>query len=79
VHGGAGYFYEPILSNVYRAYGNRTPPFYAAINPKNPPFPTAPLAGAAPLRLDLLQYDLDSPYRVQYNVASSANCRGGRP
>jgi outer membrane receptor protein involved in Fe transport len=69
VHGGAGYFFEPILSNIYRAYGNRTPPFYAAINPRNPPFPTAPSAGAAPLRLDLLQYDLDSPYRVQYNVA----------
>src|SRR5262249_10910075 len=31
VHGGAGMFFEPILSNIYRAYGNRTPPFYNAI------------------------------------------------
>ena len=68
LHGGGGYFFEPILSNVYRAYGNRTPPFYAAINPRNPPFPNPPSSGAAPLRLDLLQYDLDSPYRVQFNL-----------
>jgi hypothetical protein len=69
VHGGAGYFFEPILSNVYRAYGNRTPPYYNIINPANPPFPHPPTSGAQPLlRLDLVQYDLDNPYRLQYNV-----------
>jgi len=63
-------FYEPILSNVYRAYGNRTPPFYNTINPSNPPFPNPVGAGAttALLRLDLVDYYLKNPYRVQYNA-----------
>jgi carboxypeptidase family protein/TonB-dependent receptor-like protein len=67
---GGGLFFEPILSNVYRAYGNRTPPFYSTINPRNPPFPN-PLgatAGTPLMRLDLLEYNLQNPYRVQYNV-----------
>ena len=70
IHGGAGMFYEPILSNIYRAYGNRTPPFYNSINPSNPPFPTPPTAGGSSLlRLDLVDYYLKNPYRVQYNVS----------
>ena len=70
VQGGGGLFFEPILSNVYRAYGNRTPPFYRTINPRNPPFPDPTGAGAttALLRLDLLEYDLKNPYRTQYNL-----------
>ena len=69
LRGGAGLFFEPILSNVYRAYGNRTPPFYNLINPRNPTFPTPPTSGSSSLlRLDLVQYDLKSPYRVQYNL-----------
>jgi hypothetical protein len=77
LHGGAGYFFEPILSNVYRAYGNRTPPFYNIINPANPTFPHPPTTGAQPLlRLDLVQYDLDNPYRLQYNVTYQRELRG---
>lgn len=70
LHGGAGLFFEPILGNVYRAYGNRTPPFYSTINPRNPPFPnpTAAGAGTPALRLDLFEFRPDNPYRVQYNV-----------
>lgn len=70
LHGGGGLFFEPILGNVYRAYGNRTPPFYSTINPRNPPFPdpTAAGAGTPALRLDLLQFRPDNPYRVQYNM-----------
>ena len=69
LHGGAGMFYEPVLSNIYRAYGNRTPPFYNLINPRNPSFPSPPTSGSSSLlRLDLVQYDLKSPYRAQYNV-----------
>src|SRR4029077_14654942 len=68
LHGGAGYFFEPILSNVYRAYGNRTPPYYNIINPSNPTFPHPPTTAAQPLlRLDLVQNDLKNPYRLQYN------------
>jgi hypothetical protein len=69
LHGGGGYFFEPILSHVYRAYGTRTPPFFASINPRNPPFPSPQTEGVAPLlRLDLLEYRLKNPYRVQYNL-----------
>jgi hypothetical protein len=70
LHGGGGLFFEPILGNVYRAYGNRTPPFYSTINPRNPPFPnpTAASTGAPAVRLDLFQFRPDNPYRVQYNM-----------
>jgi carboxypeptidase family protein len=69
VRGGAGLFFEPILSNIYRAYGNRTPPFYNLINPRNPSFPAPPTSGSSSLlRLDLVQSDLKSPYRAQYNL-----------
>src|SRR5205809_84842 len=69
LHGGAGLFFEPILSNIYRAYGNRTPPYYSLINPLNPTFPTPPISGTSSLlRLDLVDYNIRNPYRVQYNV-----------
>jgi outer membrane receptor protein involved in Fe transport len=69
VHGGAGLFYEPLLSNLYRAYGNRTPPFYNLINPRGPSFPNPPTSGSSSLlRLDLVDYNLESPYRLQYNA-----------
>ncbi|HEX9369340.1 MAG TPA: hypothetical protein VF921_22095, partial [Vicinamibacterales bacterium] len=66
--GGAGMFFEPILSNIYRAYGDRTPPFYNSINPSNPTFPNAPTTASSLLRLDLVDYNLKNPYRVQYNL-----------
>jgi hypothetical protein len=69
LHGGAGVFFEPILSNVYRAYGNRTPPYYNLINPANPTFPTPPSSGTSSLlRLDLVDANIKNPYRVQYNL-----------
>lgn len=69
LHGGAGLFFEPILSNIYRAYGNRTPPYYSLINPANPTFPTPPTSGTSSLlRLDLVDYNIKNPYRVQYNL-----------
>jgi hypothetical protein len=69
LHGGAGLFFEPILSNVYRAYGNRTPPYYNLINPANPTFPTPPTSGTSSLlRLDLVDYNIKNPYRAQYNL-----------
>jgi outer membrane receptor protein involved in Fe transport len=69
LHGGAGLFYEPLLSNLYRAYGNRTPPYYNLINPRNPTFPNPPTSGSSSLlRLDLVDYKINNPYRVQYNI-----------
>ena len=77
LHGGAGLFFEPILSNVYRAYGNRTPPYYNLINPANPTFPTPPTSGTSSLlRLDLVDYNLRNPYRVQYNVTYQRELAG---
>ena len=77
LHGGAGLFFEPILSNVYRAYGNRTPPYYNLINPANPTFPTAPVSGAASLlRLDLVDYNVRNPYRLQYNLTYQRELAG---
>jgi carboxypeptidase family protein/TonB-dependent receptor-like protein len=68
VRGGAGVFYEPILGNLYRAYGNRTPPYFRLLNVRNPTFPD-PFTVLTPRnRLDLVQYDLKNPYRVQYNA-----------
>ena len=77
LHGGAGLFFEPILSNVYRAYGNRTPPYYNLINPANPTFPTPPTSGTSSLlRLDLVDYNIRNPYRVQYNVTYQRELAG---
>jgi hypothetical protein len=36
VRGGGGIFYEPILANIYRTFGNRNPPFYAQASLRNP-------------------------------------------
>jgi hypothetical protein len=77
LHGGAGLFFEPILGNVYRAYGNRTPPYYNLINPANPTFPTPPTSGTSSLlRLDLVEYGLKNPYRVQYNLTYQRELAG---
>ncbi len=71
VHGGAGYFFEPILGNVYRTTGNRNPPNYQLFNPSpaNFPNPFSTVGGSQPLlRLDLFDYEPKNPYRIQYNV-----------
>ncbi len=71
VHGGAGYFFEPIMGNVYRTTGNRNPPFYQLYNPSpaNFPNPFATTGGSQPLlRLDLFDYEPKNPYRIQYNA-----------
>lgn len=69
VRGGAGAFYEPILGNIYRAYGNRTPPYFQQANIRNPTFPD-PFTGVVGVRnrLDLVEFDLDNPLRLQYNA-----------
>ena len=69
LRGGAGYFYEPILGNYYRTYGNRTPPYMEQANIPNPPFPN-PLGGNFVVRnrLDLFQYEANNPLRIQYNA-----------
>jgi hypothetical protein len=69
LRGGAGYFFEPVLTNVTRTYMNRMPPYFLAANIRNPPFPS-PYTGEIPtrLRLDLFPFEPDNPYRLQYNL-----------
>jgi len=69
VRGGGGAFYEPILGNIYRAYGNRTPPYFQQANIRTPTFPD-PFTGVVGVRnrLDLVQFDLQNPLRLQYNA-----------
>lgn len=69
LRGGAGMFYEPILGNYYRTYGNRMPPLMQQANISRPPFPN-PFGGTfAPLnRLDLFDFEPKNPVRVQYNL-----------
>ncbi len=69
LRGGGGYFYEPILGNVYRTYGNRMPPFFQAANVRRPAFPN-PFGGVLVVRnrLDLFEYDPENPLRLQYNL-----------
>ncbi len=69
IRGGGGLFYEPILGNYVRTYGNRTPPFMQQANISRPPFPN-PLGGTLVVRnrLDLFQFDPQNPLRAQYNV-----------
>ena len=76
LRGGGGMFYEPILGNVYRAYGNRTPPFFQQANIRRPTFPD-PFTGAVGVRnrLDLVQFDLENPLRLQYNVTLQREVR----
>jgi hypothetical protein len=70
VRGGGGMFYSPITGNFYRAYGNRTPPFFFQASLPSPPFPNVFNQPLVPtLRLDLLQFDLENPYTLQYNLA----------
>jgi hypothetical protein len=72
VRGGAGLFHEPILANIYRTFGNRTPPFFAQASLRNPPFPraVAVLPPTSGQRLDLLQWDLVNPYVMQFNLTA---------
>jgi hypothetical protein len=69
IRGGGGLFYEPLLGNYYRTYGNRTPPFMEQANISRPPFPN-PFGGTlVPLnRLDLFEFEAENPLRLQYNV-----------
>lgn len=69
LRGGGGYFYEPILGNYYRTYGNRTPPFMQQANISRPSFPN-PLGGQFRVRnrLDLFQFEPENPLRLQYNL-----------
>lgn len=69
IRGGGGLFYEPVLGNYYRTYGNRTPPFMQQANISRPPFPNPFGSALVPLnRLDLFDFEPQNPLRLQYNA-----------
>jgi hypothetical protein len=70
LRGGAGMFYEPLLANIYRTFGNRTPPYFAQASVRTPTFPRvqASTLPTSQQRLDLLEWDPDNPYMLQYNL-----------
>jgi hypothetical protein len=72
LRGGAGMFYVPITGNFYRAFGDRTPPFFLQASLTNPPFPSVfgRTLDVPTLRLDLLQWDLENPYALQFNLTA---------
>ena len=72
VRGGFGIFYDEILPKYYFFSGSLNPPFTTRTTIANPPFPvvTANFNPDAPIKAQLqtVNYDLQSPFIMQYNV-----------
>jgi hypothetical protein len=72
VRGGFGLFYDEILPKYYFFSGSLNPPFTTRTTIANPPFPNVmatfnPNAGIK-AQLQTVNYDLQSPYIMQYNA-----------
>ena len=72
VRGGFGIFHDEILPKYYFFSGSLNPPFTTRTTIANPPFPNivANFDPKAPIRAQLqtINYDLQSPYIMQYNA-----------
>ncbi len=72
IRAGFGVFYDQILSQYMILAGSRVPPFWVQANPRNPSFPDfiskVSLKDIDP-RVDTLPFDIDQPYRLQYNLS----------
>src|SRR5262245_7040188 len=72
IRGGFGVFHDEILPKYYFFSGSLNPPFTTRTTIANPPFPNvmANFNPNAPIRAQLqtINYDLKSPYIMQYNV-----------
>ena len=72
VRAGFGVFYDEILPKYYFFSGSLNPPFTTRTTIANPPFPNvmANFNPNAPIRAQLqtINYDLQSPFIMQYNV-----------
>lgn len=72
IRAGFGIFYDQILSQYMILAGSRVPPFWVQANPRNPSFPDfitkVSLKDIDP-RVDTLPFDIDQPYRLQYNLS----------
>ena len=73
IRGGFGLFYDEILPKYYFFSGSLNPPFTTRTTFLNPPFPNllANFDPNGPIRAQLqtVNYDLQTPYIAQYNLA----------
>ena len=71
VRAGFGIFYDPLWTDFYANAGNRQPPYYTLGSVRNPSFPnlnpSAAVPGFVPGRLDVIPYQPQSPYTMQFN------------
>lgn len=72
VRGGFGIFYDQVLPKFYFLV-NSSPPFFVQGFLINPPFPNPLEAGLTAfdltrVRLDAIEFDIQTPYRIQYNL-----------
>lgn len=69
---GLGAFYDQVLGYAMLLPATRQPPFFLQANLRNPPFPNIMdrIGEAIPqLRLNQIDFDLDTPIRTQYNLS----------
>jgi hypothetical protein len=86
IRSGFGIFYEELWSDFYLNAGNRQPPFYTlgsvAATASSPiPFPNAYALINSPRfvlgRQDVVQYQPNSPYEIQYNLTVQRQIASG--
>ncbi|MBI2817401.1 MAG: TonB-dependent receptor [Acidobacteria bacterium] len=73
LRGGFGLYHDQITSYYMAPLASTNPPFGLTRTLRNPPFPNANeqiMQGVLPARFSLhaLQYSIDQPYRIQYNL-----------
>ena len=73
LRGGFGLYFDPLTSYYYVPVAETNPPFKLTRTLNNPPYPggfAAIASGTLPsaFNLTLLDYNLQQPYRIQYNI-----------
>lgn len=80
IRAGFGLFYDEILPKYYFFSGSLNPPFTTRTSIQNPPFPniTATFDPAKPIKAQLqtVNFDLQTPYMMQYNLSIQRSLPG---
>ena len=80
VRAGFGMFYDEILPKYYFFSGSLNPPFTTRTSLRNPPFPNLTANfdpnGFFPFQLQPVNYDLQSPYALQFNLSVQRSLPG---
>jgi hypothetical protein len=81
VRAGFGIFYDEILPKYYFFSGSLNPPFTTRTSIQRPPFPNLVANfdpnGFFPYQLQPVNYDLQSPYAMQFNLNLQRSLPGG--